>query len=49
MLDALLQRLQPQQGPGRCNLNGGRQLHWNRQQIWLEPPAPKRAEMDGTP
>ena len=49
MLDALLQRLEPQQGPGRCDLNGGRQLHWNRQQIWLEPPAPRRAEMDGTP
>jgi tRNA(Ile)-lysidine synthase len=34
-LQALLRRLEPARGPGRQALTGGRQLHWDRQHLWL--------------
>lgn len=39
-LDALLQRLQPGQGPGSVDLGAGWQLHWDRSTLWLTPPPP---------
>ena len=35
-LNALLQRLAPERGPGQASLGGTTQLHWDREQIWLE-------------
>ena len=34
-LETLLQRLAPGQPPGRQTLGGGRELHWQRQRLWL--------------
>ena len=36
-LEALLQRLPPQQGPGCQRLSGALQLCWNRDRLWLAP------------
>ncbi|MFZ4803368.1 MAG: tRNA lysidine(34) synthetase TilS [Synechococcus lacustris] len=39
-LEKLLQQLEPQRGPGRLVLGGqGQELHWDRHNIWLAPPA----------
>jgi len=35
-LNALLQRLDPKRGPGQAALSGPTELHWDREQIWLE-------------
>ena len=34
-LESLLQRLAPGQPPGRQALSHGRELHWERQRLWL--------------
>lgn len=34
-LDDLVRRLEPQRGPGRRDLGAGRQLRWEREQLWL--------------
>jgi len=36
-LQTLLDRLGPSQPPGRLALPAGHWLHWDRQQLWLEP------------
>ena len=35
-LEALLEQLAPQRGPGSQRLTGGRQLRWDRTHLWLE-------------
>ena len=35
-LQGLIERLEPERGPGRTHLSGGMALHWNREQIGLE-------------
>lgn len=36
-LEGLLQRLEPQRGPGRLDLAGGLTLQWDRRSLWLAP------------